>query len=556
MNENELWKAICDQESIELCKEYLLRFPSGLHVKEVGDKLKILERCNTIDLRFLKKYIQMGIVSLRGLLLAGLERQKVDYILQWQGITEEQLFQTARQQQSTAVIEDYLKFFPNGPHATELQVMKKCLEYDASQDICFSTMPRAIDSRAMEEEMRRKEEEMCKREEEVKHSSYENERHRVEKHEPMEMYYDCELDGQMNVVGSIEDCDLDGQMDVVGCIENYELDGQMDVESCIEEEMLLTDCMKEQLNSADKNVSSNIHVHQRKPGRLSKLMRLLKGTPKQTICNSALFAPAEISKGDEMLVQAYIYMDEEADSIARDAKRTDKEAVQRDYTPLNFPVQQGDMLTVRLDMHGLEIEGDSVQNVVWQGRYTKCCFWVPIPEDYGKMKVAGDVYISRNGLELGRMSFFSTIANHSNFNKPCTVDVRAYNKVFISYSHKDNDTVKVIAEAYKALGTVDYFFDRHTLAPGEFFEKKIYEYIDNCDLFILCWSRNAEKSEWVTKERERAFRGAIVVPARLRFYPININPKAAPPDDLKNFLHFEDYDTLLGMSANIDDSFC
>jgi hypothetical protein len=41
--------------------------------------------------------------------------------------------------------------------------------------------------------------------------------------------------------------------------------------------------------------------------------------------------------------------------------------------------------------------------------------------------------------------------------------------ISLSYSHKDDATVKSIAEAYKALGTVDYFYDRHTLSPGDFF---------------------------------------------------------------------------------------
>lgn len=527
MNENELWKAICEQESIELCKQYLSRFPSGLHAKEVRDKLKILEMCNAIDMRFLKKYIQMGIVSPRGLLSAGLDQQKVDRILEWLGINEEQLYQTACQQKSKAAIDDYLKFFPNGPHATKLQ---------AYAHLFFGRHAEEQKARMATEEILRSQpaEPQCEHQYRTPMSA---------------------MPARTKPGGSAPPPPGSFQQPSKKNEDNHNGPNR-DVECNRSEEMPQTDCREEQLNNADKNASTNIYVQQRKTGSLSKLMRLLKGTPKQTYCNSALFAPAEISKGNDMLVQVYIYMDEETDSIAKDARRTDAEAVQRGYTPLNFPVQKGDMLTVRLDMHGLEIEGDSVQNVVWQGRYTKCCFWVPIPEDYGKMKVAGDVYISRNGLELGRMSFFSTIANRSNFYKPCTVDVRAYKKVFISYSHKDNDTVKVIAEAYKALGTVDFFYDRHTLAPGEFFEKKIYEYIDNCDLFILCWSKNSEKSEWVTKERERAFHGAIVVPARLRLYPININPKTAPPDDLKNFLHFEDYDTLMGMSANTDDHFC
>ena len=137
MNENELWKNICEQESIDLCKQYLSNNPFGLHVKEVQDKLKILEGCNAIDVRFLKKYIQQGIISLNGLLSAGLSRQKADSILQSLGINEEQLYQTAIQQQTAAAFGEYLKFFPNGPHAAEVQALKQRMEdapwYEACQ---------------------------------------------------------------------------------------------------------------------------------------------------------------------------------------------------------------------------------------------------------------------------------------------------------------------------------------------------------------------------------------------------------------------------------------
>ena len=119
--------------------------------------------------------------------------------------------------------------------------------------------------------------------------------------------------------------------------------------------------------------------------------------------------------------------------------------------------------------------------------------------------------------------------------------------ISLSYSHKDDATVKSIAEAYKALGTVDYFYDRHTLSPGNFFEKEIYEYIDQCNLFVLCWSKNAEESEWVKKERFRAFNRATHEPPMLKLYPINIPPYVSPPADLAGILHFNDYDELIAI---------
>jgi hypothetical protein len=231
--------------------------------------------------------------------------------------------------------------------------------------------------------------------------------------------------------------------------------------------------------------------------------------------------------------------------VVVDSRMSDKDAVQRSYTPLNFPIKIGDKISVRVDMHGLSVEGDTTKSVIWQNKYTKCSFFVYVPINYDKNKVKGDVYLSVNGLDLGQMCFFTSIERVKGFVRYAKVEAKIYEKVFISYSHKDDATVKSIAEAYRALGTVDYFYDRHALSPGELFEKKIFEYIDQCDLFVLCWSKNAEESEWVKKERVRAFYRAIDNPPKLKLYPINIRPFAAPPSDLAEIIHFEDYDKLI-----------
>ena len=73
----------------------------------------------------------------------------------------------------------------------------------------------------------------------------------------------------------------------------------------------------------------------------------------------------------------------------------------------------------------------------------------------------------------------------------------------------------------------------------------IQEYINSADLFILCWSENASKSEYVQKERLQALERAFpqVQPentAKLRIYPMNIEPRAELPNDMKNYYHFEE----------------
>ena len=72
----------------------------------------------------------------------------------------------------------------------------------------------------------------------------------------------------------------------------------------------------------------------------------------------------------------------------------------------------------------------------------------------------------------------------------------------------------------------------------------IQDNINSADLFILCWSENASNSEYLQKECLQALERAYpqVQPklsAKLRIYPMNIEPHAELPSDMmKNYYHF------------------
>ena len=121
---------------------------------------------------------------------------------------------------------------------------------------------------------------------------------------------------------------------------------------------------------------------------------------------------------------------------------------------------------------------------------------------------------------------------------------KQFKKVFISYAHEDESQVKVLASTYKKLG-VEYFLDRDYLKGGDVFGEVISHYIKEADLFILCWSEHAAKSEYVKKERTLALSLAYpqVIPrekAQLSIYPISMKPKAPYPDDMKEIYNFEE----------------
>ena len=256
---------------------------------------------------------------------------------------------------------------------------------------------------------------------------------------------------------------------------------------------------------------------------------------------SSIFAPSEVKRKSHMIVQVYLHLYEETDKVKRLAQESDRKAERRDYIPLHCKLRKGDKVEVLLNIYGETLLMSDKKNVVWHGSFTKCCFDYFIPKDIDLDELSCVSLLSVNGLPVGEMRFITSIVDSPRLLNP-EIIAHKYSKVFISYSHQDESKVKFLHEGLK-LGSVPHFFDRSYLKPGDVFPQKIQDYINSADLFILCWSENASKSEYVQKERMQALKRAFpqVQPenaAKLRIYPMNIEPRAELPIDMKNYYHF------------------
>lgn len=259
--------------------------------------------------------------------------------------------------------------------------------------------------------------------------------------------------------------------------------------------------------------------------------------------NSSIFAPSEAKRGDYMMVQVFLYKDDEERAVACKAADVDSDARRQNYTPLSVKLKDGDRVKAKLTMSGKGIEVDEpIEEMIWQGHYTDCQFGVFVPEDYKLFSMMGTVMLAINDIPCGRMMFKTKIVSQPQ-KLYAKIESKAFQKIFISYSHKDEATVKYFAKAFQAQG-VDYFFDRHYLKAGDVYPLKIKEYINSADLFILCWSKNAAESDYVQLERQQAL--ALAFPqkdmeqATLSIHPISIEPYADYPSDMKEVYNFEE----------------
>ena len=256
---------------------------------------------------------------------------------------------------------------------------------------------------------------------------------------------------------------------------------------------------------------------------------------------SSIFAPAEVKRKSHLQVQVYLHLYEESEKVKSLAKESDKNAERRDYIPLSLKLKKGDNVDVEFNVYGESRLMSERKSIIWQGAFTKCSFDYFVPKDIDVEELSCEANLFVNGAMIGEMRFLTQIVETPRNLNPEILSHR-FNRIFISYAHQDAQQIKLLALAYKAQG-VDYFYDRDSLAPGDVYEEKIFDYIDSSDLFVLCWSKNAAVSDYVAKEKGRALLRAYPQlsqrDATLKICPISIEPRADLPSDMKEVYNFE-----------------
>ncbi|WMW25163.1 toll/interleukin-1 receptor domain-containing protein [Methanolobus sediminis] len=73
-------------------------------------------------------------------------------------------------------------------------------------------------------------------------------------------------------------------------------------------------------------------------------------------------------------------------------------------------------------------------------------------------------------------------------------------KIFVSYCTKDIEEIKPILNQIQTIKDTEFFFADQTLNPGDHISQRIINYISNCDVFILFYSKSAYASTYVQHE--------------------------------------------------------
>ena len=310
----------------------------------------------------------------------------------------------------------------------------------------------------------------------------------------------------------------------------------------IDQEILL-ECEKElEAKLAQAQMcKKQIEEFKQQKSNLEKELAVLEEQNKYNEVYSSIFAPAEVKRKSHLQVQVFLHLYEESEKVKSLAKESDKNAERRDYIPLSLKLKKGDKVDVEFNIYGETRLASERKSIIWQGSFAKCSFDYFVPKDSDVEELSCEANLFVNGAMIGDMRFLTQIVEVPRNLNPEILSHR-FNRIFISYAHQDAQQIKLLALAYKAQG-VDYFYDRDSLAPGDVYEEKIFDYIDSSDLFVLCWSKNAAVSNYVAKEKGRALLRAYPQlsqrDATLKICPISIEPRADLPSDMKEVYNFE-----------------
>ena len=213
-----------------------------------------------------------------------------------------------------------------------------------------------------------------------------------------------------------------------------------------------------------------------------------------------VFSRETVKPERETIVQFVVHTAEQTDAVRSNARDADPKAAEQVAKALSDGVAEGDDISAHLQIRGAQID-IPVQNQTWNGAPLAFDFGVVAPEA-GFEELMAKIIVSRNGDAFGSLRWM--IREHTS-DAPAVeepeeqAELDRYQKAFLSYSSKDRAEVLKRAQGMRAMN-VEVFLDRFSLVPGEKFQDHLDRNIKGADLFVLCWSENAKKSEWVQKE--------------------------------------------------------
>jgi hypothetical protein len=261
------------------------------------------------------------------------------------------------------------------------------------------------------------------------------------------------------------------------------------------------------------------------------------------------FGPQGGAPGEQVLVQVLLHAQADLRAAGREARLAEPGATRRMTATLTQEIAHGQLVTVMAEGDDVSVD-EPIQRIVWRGEPVAAQFLLRLPRSPGTTYLRCRLLV--DNVPVGSLRFGLRVSEGAVEPK---VEMRGdsarrYRRAFLSYASADRTEVIKRVQGLRAAG-IEFFQDVLSLEPGEQWEQRLYDEIDRCDVFLLFWSSNAAKSEWVARETDRALarqRGSTMDVPEITPIIIEGPPVAAPIPESLRHLHFNDYLMLGAMS--------
>jgi hypothetical protein len=257
----------------------------------------------------------------------------------------------------------------------------------------------------------------------------------------------------------------------------------------------------------------------------------------------SVFAATAIRSGTEALIQVFLHSPSDARVVLIDAVGVDTSVDRRITRTLDISIARDTDVKIFLDPGGLMIPHGAATDhqLVWRGQPTSCAFRVRAPLSLVPRNFHPTVRLAVGDRLIGGITFRIRSSLFARPGHALLAGIpKTYRNAFVSYASKDRSEVLKRTHALRAAITVRQ--DILDLDPGARWEAELYKWIDEADLFLLCWSKAARDSDWVLKEARYALKRQRRSDERAPdIIPLALEPpdQATPPRWLAH-LHFND----------------
>lgn len=214
-------------------------------------------------------------------------------------------------------------------------------------------------------------------------------------------------------------------------------------------------------------------------------------------------APQEVKPGEEFIANFLAYLPEFERTVRKVLKKQSSRAEMRPGLEKCL-WKKGTKVQVFLSADKILLDS-AEEEFEWDGEYKILSFDVKVPKKTQEGPVVLKFEVIIAGIRVAKLRAEVAVKKITTSRSKITVTGKPASTAFASYASEDRERVTERLAALRIHAGIDVYMDHLSLIPNKDWEEQLALAIESREIFLLFWSKEAEKSKWVKWEWQRAF---------------------------------------------------